>query len=241
MRRLAVVALLLLLAATARGEDAQLDAATGALRGDRSGKVRAQAAIVLGQRGGPEAIGPLAEALERDGEPAVRLAVIGALSRVGGERAREALEAAARSDPDARVRDSAAKAVAAFAPNVLAFSIEETSGQAGGSSVRAALRDAIARQLRDRGYSVVERGAGYRLKPSLLSVDVEEGGGGTIIAVKASLVAVDGHGRMAAMLEGGARLKATGRIPGGDLPRYSAKAVEAAARTLCEDLAARLQ
>ena len=51
----------------------------------------------------------------------------------------------------------------------------------------------VRRVARDRGYSIVERGAGYRLKPSLLSVDVEEGGGGTIIAVKASHVAVDGQ------------------------------------------------
>jgi hypothetical protein len=87
----------------------------------------------------------------------------------------------------------------------------------------------------------VDHGEGYRLKPSLLRLDVEEGGGATIIAVRASLVAVDGAGRMAAMLEGGARLKATGRLPGGALERYSARAVDAAARTLCEDLAGRLQ
>jgi hypothetical protein len=88
---------------------------------------------------------------------------------------------------------------------------------------------------------VVEGGEGYRLKPSLLRVDVEEGGGTTVIAVKASLVAVDGTGRMAAMLEGGARLKATGRLASGAVEAYAARAVDAAARTLCEDLAGSLQ
>jgi hypothetical protein len=124
---------------------------------------------------------------------------------------------------------------------VLAFSIEETGGKAGGDSTRDAFRESIAKHLRARGYDVVEGGEGYRLKPSLLRVEVEEGSGSTVIAVKASLVAVDGTGRMAAMLEGGARLKATGRLARGALEDYSARAVDAAARTLCEDLAGRLE
>jgi hypothetical protein len=45
---------------------------------------------------------------------------------------------------------------------------------------------------------------------------------------------------MAAMLEGGAKLSAIGAIPEAKLGAYSAKALEAAARTLCEDLAAKL-
>jgi len=242
MRRAFAAVLVLLVAAAARG-DAHLDAAISALRGDRSAKVRAQAAIVLGQSGDDAAIPALAEALAEDDEPAVRLAAVGALSKLGGANARVALAAAGKGDPDPRVRDSALRGFKALSPppGVIAFSIEATGGKAGFDSTRAAFRESIVRHLRARGFEVVERGEGYRLKPSLLRVDVEEGAGTTVIAVKASLVAVDGSGRMAAMLEGGARLKATGRLPGGALERYSAKAADAAARTLCEDLAGRLQ
>jgi hypothetical protein len=241
MRRLAVPVVLLLLAAGARA-DPQLDLAREALRSDRSLKVRAQAAIVLGQRGGPEAVEALREALQGDREPAVRLAAVGALGRIGGPDARQALEAASRSDGDPRVREAAGRAFAALTParGALVFSIEEISGK-GCATTRAAFRASLARHLRDRGYAVVESGAGYRLKPSILRVDVESGAGSTVIAVKTSLVAVDGSGRMAAMLEGGARLKATGTVPKDAVERYAARAVDAAARTLCEDLAARLQ
>ena len=45
---------------------------------------------------------------------------------------------------------------------------------------------------------------------------------------------------MTAMLESGARLSAKGTIPDGKLPAYAARALDAAARTLCEDLAAKL-
>jgi len=69
-------------------------------------------------------------------------------------------------------------------------------------------------------------------------VDAKDGK--TTIAVRASLVAVDDDGRMAAMLEGGARLSANGTIPEKKIGAYSAKALEAAANTLCEDLAAKL-
>jgi ferric-dicitrate binding protein FerR (iron transport regulator) len=85
----------------------------------------------------------------------------------------------------------------------------------------------------------VEEG-GTRLKPSVLRVDVDARGGTTVIAVKASLVAVEGNGRMAAMLESGARLSTTGAIPDAKVGAYAAKALDAAAGALCDDLAARL-
>jgi hypothetical protein len=91
----------------------------------------------------------------------------------------------------------------------------------------------------NRGFVVVDHG-GLRLKPSVLRVDIDERGGKTVIAVKASLVAVDSQGRMAAILESGARLSASGTISSVKIPAYSEKAIDAAARTLCEDLAVRL-
>jgi hypothetical protein len=235
MHRRAVAVLLVVLSASARAES-QVDGAIHALRSDSSLKVRTQAAIVLGQSREATAVPALREAVARDDSSAVRLAAVAALAKIRDRSARGTLRAAADADPDAAVRSAAARALADLGP--LAFSIEEPGGT-GGALARGALRDALERQLRDRGWAVVDRG-GMRLKPSVLRVDVDADDGRTVIAVRASLVAVDGDGRMAAMLEGGARLSASGAIPDKRLGTYAAKALEAAARTLCEDLAAKL-
>lgn len=234
MLRIVACALVLALVAPARADT--VDDAGRALREDGSVKVRAQAAIVLGQRGEPAAAAALAEALASDEAPAVRIAAAGALGRLRGDEARTALERARRSDADRGVREAASLALEALG---LAFSIEEPAGSAGGAAARSALRQALARHLSARGWSVVERG-GMVLKPTVLRVDVKEGMGRTEVAVKAALVAVDFDGRMAAMLESGARLSAAGAVPEARLASYASRALDAAARALCEDLAARL-
>lgn len=216
--------------------DAANDSAIRALRGDSSLKVRTQAAVVLGQRRAMEAVSALKEAVATDEAAAVRLAAVAALGKLRDRSARSTLRAASEADPDSAVRRAAGKALAELGP--LAFSIEETQGT-GGAQAKETLHRAIAAQLKERGFAVVDRG-GMRLKPSVLKVDVDAKGGKTVIAVRASLVAVDDDGRMAAMLEGGAKLSATGSIPEAKLGVYSGKALEAAARTLCEDLAAKL-
>lgn len=232
-RAVLLVALAAPLLAAAEGPN---EAAIRALRRDSSMKVRTQAALVLGQRGALDAVAALREAVATDEAAAVRLAAVTALAKLKDRSARPTLRAASEADPDSGVRRAAVKALEELGP--LAFSIEETQG-AGSASSREALRRAIGAQLKERGFAVIDRG-GVRLKPSVLKVDVDAKGGKTVIAVRASLVAVDDDGRMAAMLEGGARLSATGIIPEGKLAAYSAKALEAAAKTLCEDLAAKL-
>jgi HEAT repeat protein len=235
MLRTFACAVLLAITAAARAADTG-DEAARALREDGSLKVRAQAALVLGQRGGDGAASALAEALASDGAPAVRIAAAGALGKLGGSGARVALDRSRREDADAGVREAAALALDALGP---AFSIDEPGGSAGGEDARTALRAALARHLEARGWAVVERG-GMVLKPTVLRVDVAAGNGKTVVAVKTALVAVDGDGRMAAMLESGARLSAAGAVPEAKLAAYAARAIDAAARTLCEDLAARL-
>ena len=235
MSRRAAAVLALLLAGAARA-DTPNEAAIRALRRDSSLKVRTQAAIVLGQRGAVEAVPALREAVATDESSAVRLAAITALGRIRDRSARPTLRAASEADPDASVRQAAARALADLGP--LAFSIEAAQG-GGTAQAREALQGAIGAQLRNRGFAVVEAG-GVRLKPSILRVDVDAKGTKTVIAVRASLVALDDDGKMAAMLEAGARLSASGAIPEGKIGLYAAKAVEAAARTLCEDLAAKL-
>lgn len=235
MLRCAAVLLAVLVPLAASG-DAANDAAIRALRKDSSLKVRTQAAVVLGQRRAVEAVPALREAVATDDATAVRLAAVSALARIGDRSARPTLRAAAAADPDASVRAAAAKALEGLGP--LAFTVEEPRGT-GGAHEKDALRKALVAQLEARGFAVVERG-GMRLKPSVLHLDVDAKGGKTVIAVRASLVAVDDDGNMAAMLESGARLSATGVVPEARIAAYSGKALEAAARTLCEDLAAKL-
>jgi hypothetical protein len=232
-----LVSLLVLLAVTPARADKQLDLALRALRTDPSLKVRAQAAIVLGQRGAQEAVPALREAAANDDAPAVRVAAAAALARIGDRAARRDRDASVRAGADRALVDGTGRH---GSPHALAFSVEDASGEGGGREARAAFRDAIERHLKDRGHAIVADGGAYVLKPSVLEVDVSSGGGATVIAVKASLVAVDGSGHME-LLETGAKLRATGDVPGTAVPRYAARALDAAARTLCDDLFARLQ
>jgi hypothetical protein len=229
-------ALLLLAWAPLVVADGSVDAAVRALRQDSSMKVRTQAALVLGQRGAAEAVPALREAVARDGAAAVRLAAVVALGKIGDRSARPTLRAAAEADPEQAVRVAAAKALKELGP--AAFSVEEARG-GGTAQARDALRQAIVSRLKDRGFEVVERG-GILLKPSVLQVEVEAKAGKTTVYVKASLLALDADGKVAAMLESGARLTAAGPVPESKVAGYSARALEAAAMTLCEDLAARL-
>jgi HEAT repeats len=224
--------------------DGTVDGAIEALRKDPSIKVRTQAALVIGQRGpaARAALPALAEALEHDPGPAVRLAAARALGRVGDPVVRAALERSARGDPDEAVRTASIAALAAIAAAPRArpasFALQEPQGHAEAAD-RRAFKEALVRHLARRGFALADDGE-VMLKPSVLGVDVAVHGGTTVIAVRAGLVAVEPGGRMAAMLESGARLSAKGSIPEGKLPAYAARALDAAARTLSEDLAAKL-
>lgn len=242
-RSLAVV-LLLAAAAAARG-DAQIDAAIRALRGDSSLKVRAQAAIILGQRGATEAVGALADAVRNDSSEAVRLACVSALAKIGDPAGMGAIEAATR-DSDGRVRAAAEKAMLALTgpapvgPDAIAVFLEDPTGK-GDAALRSEFRSSLARHLREQGFNLVARGHKFVIRPSVLLVDVDKADGKTVVAVRASLVAVDSRGGMTAMLEGGAKLKAVGAASPAMIPKYQAKAMDAAAKTLTDDLKGRLR
>lgn len=231
MARLAALAALLSLSVSTLA-DSQVDAAIHALRKDSSMKVRTQAAIVLGQRGAPDAVRALREAIADDDAAAVRIAAVAALAKIGDRSARPTLRLASEADPDGAVRRAAARALAELGP--VALAIEEPSGPAGG---RGPFRDALARELKGRGYAVAASGE-LRLRPSL-KVDVAASGGKTVIAVRTSLAVVDGDGRVD-LVESSARASVSGAVSDGKLAAYAAKAIEAAVRTLCEDLAVKL-
>ncbi len=212
--------------------DPQVEAAIRALRRDSSMKVRTQAAIVLGQRGAAEGVQALREAVAEDGAAAVRIAAVAALAKIGDRGARSTLRAASDADPDPSVRSAAKRALDAFGP--IAVSIDEPSGP---GAARGPMRDALAAHLRERGYRVAENGE-FRLKPTV-KLEVARDGPKTVIAVKASVVLVDRDGRVD-MVESAARASVTGSVADGKLSAYAARAIDAAARNLTEDLAARL-
>lgn len=231
MSRLTLAALAAALALPVAA-DPQMDSAIRALRRDSSMKIRTQAAIVLGQRLVAQAVPALREAVASDDAAAVRIAAVAALAKIGDRSARSTLRAASEADPDASVRRAARHALEALGP--VAVSIDEPSGP---SAARVPMRDALAGHLRERGYEVAERGE-FRLKPSV-KVDVDQSGPRTVIAVKASVVLVDVDGAVD-VVESSARASVSGAVPEGKLPVYLARAIDAAARTLSEDLAPRL-
>ena len=231
MGRLLAAVLVLALALPAAA-DPQIDAAIRALRRDSSMKVRTQAAIVLGQRLVAQAVPALREAVAEDNASAVRIAAVAALAKIGDRGARSTLKAASEADPDGSVRSAAQRALEALGP--VAISIDEPSGP---GSARGPLRDALSAHLRERGYEVGDHGE-VRLKPTV-KVDVDRNGTKTVIAVKASVVLVDGDGRVD-MVESSAKASVAGVIPDGKLAAYTARAIDAAARNLTEDLAGRL-
>lgn len=246
MHRLLGVVLAALVAApgTAR-PDPQTERALRALATSDSLKVRTQAALILGQLGAAEAGPALRKAVVSDPAPAVRIAAVAGLARLGDAQSKAVLEKVQRSDPDEGVRASAAGALVALkdpvAPAVRGRGgvvLEDTVGSGGRPADRAALRDALGRRLVEAGFHVGQEG--IRLKPSIVRLEVERASERTIVAVRAELVAVEGGGRMAAMLEGAAKASAQGSLGDRELAVISVRVVDAVAKILVEDLAAKL-
>ncbi len=114
------------------------------------------------------------------------------------------------------------------------------SGDRFDAQSRATLRDSLAKYLRGRGFAVIDgaKHVRWRMEPKVLREDVVEGEHGIDVEVRASVVAVDAHGRVAAMVEGGARARTT--TPGAGSRHLVAQALDAAARSIADDLARRL-
>lgn len=247
-RTLAAALAIALAPLAAPAMDPAVQRAVDALRKDSSLKVRTQAALVLGQRGAVDAVPALTTALLEDRAPAVRIAAAAALGRIGDPSALQALEGAERDDDDEDVREAAGRALAELRSrgrkdvDRRSVAVEEATGK-GGPAARKALRTALARQLEKAGFTLVEpEEAAFRIKPSVISVETSASGGKLFVSVKAAAVAVGLDGRMAAMIQGGARVKATGARPSEAVQeQLSATALEATARTLSEDLASQLK
>jgi len=206
---------------------------------DSSLKVRVRAASVLAQHGSREGVPLLCKVLSDDDAVAVRVAAASALGRIGGAEAVPLLRDASAHDPNRAVRAAASRALARILKGARTVCVEDVQGDVGDQSARVRLRDALAAQLERHGFAVVPEGEDvrYRLKPFALLLEEEKTGASWRIEVKASLVALDSRGRIAAMVEGGARARsARGSAP----PQLLDQALDAAARSLSEDLARRL-
>ncbi len=242
---LGLVLVALAVAPIAARPDPQTERALRALATSDSLKIRTQAALILGQLKPSDAGPALRKAAVGDPSAAVRIAAVAGLARFGDPESKAVLERVQRSDPDEGVRTSAAGALVALRDPVTPavrgrgeVVLEDTVGSAGRPSDRAALRDALGRRLTEAGFQVGRDG--IRLKPSIVRLDVERASEKTVLAVRAELVAVEGGGRMAAMLEGAAKVSAHGPIGDRELAEYSVRVVDAVAKVLVEDLAAKL-
>jgi hypothetical protein len=243
----AVVAGGLIAFGLAEGGDPSIERAIQALQSDPSPKVRAQAALLLRHRAAAEGVAALRSALANDPAAVVRATAASALGRVGDPSVREPLALAANADPDREVRSTATAALKELAERTRTrarpVAIEEVRG-AGSPAARGALRDALTRHLAERGFPPAPPGdeAALRLKASVLTLDVAESGGKVTIDVKASAVAVEPGGRMAAMSEGAAHLRTQGtRLTRERQEQLAARALDAAARMLSDELAAELR
>ena len=222
------------------GAAAQVERLIRALEADDSPKVRAHAALLLGQTRSAAAVPPLVAALSRDGAAAVRAAAAIALGRVGAATAVGPLRSAMAHDPHGAVRGAATMALDGVLRGARTVTIDLVQGEKGNAAARTRLRDALSGELARRGFAVVARGGegGYRLKPAVLLLEESESGGAVRVQVKASVVAVDAQGRVSARIEGGARAEA--RAKGGPPGQLVAQVLDAAARNISEDLARRL-
>jgi len=239
----------LLAGSLADGYEPTLERAIQALREDPSLKVRAQAALLLGQKGGPAVVPVLVAALQGDPSSAVRTAAAAALGRIGDPSARGPLTEAQRADPDGEVRGAAGAALQELEERLRAparrrsVAVEDVQGK-GTAAEKGALRDALSRQLADRGFAVAGPGEAptFRVKASVLALDVLEAEGRVSVDVKASAMAVEASGRMAAMSEGAAHLKTpAGRLTPQKEEQLSERALEAAARILSDEIALELK
>ncbi|HTT69854.1 MAG TPA: HEAT repeat domain-containing protein [Anaeromyxobacteraceae bacterium] len=224
-------------AARAQADD---ERAERALHGDPSPKVRAEAAFLLARRGDREAVPALERALAEDEAVAVRLAAATALGRLGALRSAAPLRDAAARDPDPAVRESARVALGQILRGARTVAIEPVEGGRVDARMREQMRQALSAELERHGFAVVRQGeeTGYRLRPTVLLLEEGHDGAGLHVEVKTSLIAIDTRGDLVAMVEGGARAES-------ETPTTSEKlagqAFAAAARSLSEDLAKRLQ
>src|SRR5574341_2374809 len=158
-RTLAAAFAVALVPLVAQSADPSVQRASDALRKDSSLKVRAQAALVLGQRGAVDAVPALPTALLEDWAPAVRIAAAAALGRIGDPSALQALEGAERDDADDEVRETAARALAELRSRGKrsidrhSVAVQEATGK-GGDLARRALRSAPAKPLQQAGFTL---------------------------------------------------------------------------------------
>lgn len=170
--------------ARGRGGSDPFVGATTALLGDRSEKIRVQAALVLGRAGDQRAVPFLLRALA-DRSPLVRAVAATSLGHLGDPQARPALEVASR-DPNPMVRRHAVAALETLAERQAALPIvvqamgDKTHRASG--ELRERMRGFVRAEL--RGFE--KRGAGgYMVDGAIKSLSIS--GHSDLIEVKCAV------------------------------------------------------
>jgi hypothetical protein len=135
------------------------------------------------------------------------------------------------------VRDARAKEPTGPKPTQVVL-LDPVAGSGGEAKARKTLFTSLTKRLQARGFTVTNSGSPrFRLRPSLIRVDVVRERGGVEVKVKTAVAFVD-HGLVDAGFERTASLRA--ESPKADPARLATKALDVAAGALAKDVAERI-
>jgi hypothetical protein len=135
------------------------------------------------------------------------------------------------------VRDARAKEPTGARPTQVVL-LDPVAGSEGEAKARKTLFTSLTKHLKARGLTVTNSGSPrFRVRPSLVRVDVVHERGGVEVKVKAAVAFVD-HGLVDAGFEQTASLRS--ESPKADPARLGAKALDAAAGAMAKDVAQRI-
>jgi hypothetical protein len=135
------------------------------------------------------------------------------------------------------VRDARAKEPTGAKPTQVVL-LDPVAGSEGEAKARKTLFTSLTRHLKARGFTVTNSGSPrFRLRPSLIRVDVVRERRGAEVKVKAAVAFVD-HGLVDAGFEQTASVGS--ESPKADPAGLKAKALDAAAGALAKDVAQRI-
>ena len=116
--------------------------------------------------------------------------------------------------------------------------LDPVTGSEGDASARQTLYTSLARHLKAQGFTVTSSGSPrFRVRPSLVRLDVVRKGGAVEVAVKTSIAVVD-NGRLDTGFERLASIRSEN--PKAGSTRLAKTALDAAASALAKDVAGRI-
>jgi hypothetical protein len=134
-------------------------------------------------------------------------------------------------------RDVRAKEPAAAKPTQVVL-LDPVTGSDGDANARKTLYTSLTRHLKAQGFTVTSSGSPrFRLRPSLIRLDVVRKGGAVEVAAKTAIAVVE-HGRLDTGFERLATVRSEN--PKARSAQLTASAIDAAAGALAKDAAGRI-